>query len=271
MSTTGRPDLAAPDYTFDNNHPNAAERHHALAGILDEFTVSRLGSLGELSGRRCLELGAGIGTIAGWLAGQTGPTGWVLATDINTRHLRRDRGYAVMSHDLNTDPIPEGPWDLIHARLVLAWLPQPDVILRRLADALAPGGTLAIEEWDLHPTGQVLAVPEPEAVTLFVAYQTIVEQILATDGLDASWPWHVHAAMTTAGLASDTVVHAGSWPGGSPGTLLHALNISHLRPKFVAGGMTDDQLDRLVKHLHDPRMVLRGLLTISTIGRRAAR
>ena len=87
-------------------------------------------------------------------------------------------------HDLTIDPIPDGPWDLIHARLVLAWLPEPRDILRRLAAALAPDGALAIEEWDIYRTGQVLAAPEPEAATLFYAYYTIVEQILAADGLD---------------------------------------------------------------------------------------
>jgi hypothetical protein len=77
--------------------------------------------------------------------------------------------------------------------------------------------------------------------------------------------------MTTAGLVDvDTVVHARSWPGGSAGALLHAANISQLRTKFLAGGMTDEQLDRLCQFLRDPRMVLRGLLTISTLGRRAA-
>jgi SAM-dependent methyltransferase len=115
----------------------------------------------------------GRGSIAGWLADQAGPAGRVLATDINTRHMPRDRGYTVAPHDLTIDPIPDGPWDLIHARLVLAWLPEPHNILSRIAAALAPGGALAIEEWDIYPTGQVLAAPEPEAATLFYAYYTI--------------------------------------------------------------------------------------------------
>ena len=267
-----RPDRTTPDYTFDNNHPNQADRHAALAGILDEFTASRLASLGDLSGRRCLELGAGVGSIAGWLADQAGPAGEVLATDLNTRHLHPDRGYAVMAHDLTTDPIPDGPWDLIHARLVLSWLPEPENILRRLAAVLAPGGTLAIEEWDdTYPTGHVLTVPEPEAAAMFNAYQATLKQILAADGLDLGWAWQMHAAMTTAGLVDiDTVVHAKSWPGGSPGAMLHAASIDQLAGKFVAAGMTEQQLHRLRAHLRDPKMVLRGMLTISTIGRRAA-
>jgi hypothetical protein len=33
--------------------------------------------------------------------------------------------------------------------------------------------------------------------------------------------------------------------------------------------MTGEQLDRLSGFLHDPRMVVRGLLTISTVGHRS--
>ena len=234
-----RPDSNAPDYTFDNNHPKQAGRHAVLAGILDDFTASRLASLGDLSGRRCLELGAGIGSIAKWLADQAGPAGEVLATDINTRHLRQDPGYAVMAHDLAADPIPEGPWDLIHARLVLSWVPEPENILRRLADMLVPGGTLAIEEWDNYSTGEVLAVPEPEAAALFDTYSTILKQILADDGVNLGWQWRMHAAMTAAGLMdTDTVVHAKAWPGGSPGAMLHVANIDQLAGSLAAVGMT---------------------------------
>ena len=82
-----QPDPATPAYTFDNDDPAAAERLALSSAVLDGFTISRLVPLGELTGRRCLELGAGNGSVAGWLADQAGPTGQVLATDINIRHI----------------------------------------------------------------------------------------------------------------------------------------------------------------------------------------
>jgi SAM-dependent methyltransferase len=265
------PDPARPAYTFGSDHPEAAERYAHLASILDDFTRSRLLSLGDLTGQRCLELGTGKGSIAGWLAEQAGPAGHVLATDIDIRYIPPDRRYAVLRHDLTVDPIPDGPWDVIHARLVLGHLPERAKILRRLAAALAPGGALAIEEWEDSHSGLVLAAPEPEAATLFVTYLTAVEQILTARGLDHDWAWQVHDAMLTAGLVDvDTVVHARSWPGGSAGALHHTANISLLRTRILEAGMTDEQLDRLAEFLRDPRMVVRGLLTISTVGRRPA-
>jgi SAM-dependent methyltransferase len=269
VTVAAEPDPATPAYTFDNDDPAAAERLDLSSAVLDGFTISRLSGLGDLTGRRCLELGAGNGSIAGWLADQAGPSGRVLATDINTRHIPDDRGYAVVRHDLTSESLPDGPWDVIHARLVLRHLPGRHDILRRLAATLAPGGALAIEEWDAYRGGLVLAAPEPEAEALFYAYETIIEQLVGARAVDLEWPWQVHAAMASAGLIDvETAVHARSWPGGSAGARHNAATISLLRTKILEAGMTEQQLDRLSGFLRDPRMVVRGLLTISTVGRR---
>ena len=269
MTAADQPGPARPAYTFDNDDPAAAERLALSSAVLDGFTISRLAPLGELTRRRCLELGAGNGSVAGWLADQTGPSGHVLATDINIRHIPADRGYGVMRHDLTRDPLPDGPWDLVHARLVLRHVPGRHEILRRLAGALAPGGALVIEEWDPFRAGLVLAAPEAEAEELFYRFETAVEQLTAARAVDLEWPWQVHGAMAKAGLVEvDTVVHARSWPGGSAGARHYAATIRLLRPRLLEAGMDGAQLDRLSGYLHDPRMVVRGLLTVSTVGRR---
>jgi hypothetical protein len=73
VSVAAEPDPPAPAYTFDNDDPVAAERLGLSSAVLDGFAISRLSSLGDLNGRRCLEVGAGNGSIAGWLADQAGP------------------------------------------------------------------------------------------------------------------------------------------------------------------------------------------------------
>ena len=84
------------------------------------------------------------------------------------------------------------------------------------------------------------------------------------------WPWQVHGAMASAGLVEvDTAVHARSWAGGSAGARHYAATIRLLRPGILTAGMTGEELDRLSGYLDDPRMVVRGLLTVSTIGRRS--
>ena len=162
---------AAPSgtYSFDNDDPDAANRHNYLPAMLDGLTTSRLASIGDLTGKRCLELGAGGGSVARWLASRVGPAGRVLATDINTRHLRTDPGYEVLPHDLVSEPVPAGPWDVIHARLVLLHMPQRGRVLRRLASALAPGGALALEELETTIRKRVWPRPTPRAAELYRA------------------------------------------------------------------------------------------------------
>lgn len=75
--------------------------------------------------------------------------------------------------------------------------------------------------------------------------------------------------MISGGLVGvDTVVRARSWPGGS--ALHRTANIAQLRTRILDAGMTGEQLDRLCRLLGDPQMVVRGLLTISSGGRRPA-
>ena len=47
-----------------------------------------------------------------------------------------------------TDPLPDATFDLIHARLVLSIIPEPEKVLVRLVAALKPGGVIVEEEFD---------------------------------------------------------------------------------------------------------------------------
>ena len=271
MTASTGPD--SPTYAFDNDDPEAVDRHSILAEVLDELSISRLTGLGELNGRRCLEIGAGGGSVAAWLATRTGESGRVLATDINTRHLRADAGYEILHHDLAAEPVPDGPWDVIHARLVLLHLPARREILHRLTAALAPGGALLIEDFETTFRKSVLVAPTPEDVELIELYhRLLVDTVLPAHGNDPRWAGQVHGAMLGAGLTEvDTVVYARSWAGGTAGALLIAANIAQARADFLAAGMSADQLDALQRLTADPRLVVRTPLTYSTSGRRPER
>jgi hypothetical protein len=70
-----------------------------------------------------------------------GPTGFVLATDIDPRFVLQDgsanpANMEVRVHDIVTDSLPEGAYDLIHARLVLVWLPARLTVLDKLVKGL---------------------------------------------------------------------------------------------------------------------------------------
>jgi SAM-dependent methyltransferase len=258
-----------PRYSFDNDDPEAIDRHDYLSEMLDGFTFWQLVRSGPLTGWRCLELGAGGGSVACWLAQQVGPTGRVLATDLNPRHLSTDAGYEVVRQDLRNDPVPDGPWDLIHARLVLLHLPERREIVARLVESLAPGGALLLEEWASAQPRLVLAAPDPATGELIDEYHAFLLKVLPARGNDPGWAERVHSVMLEEGLVDvHTEIQASSWPGGTAGAMLIAANVAQLRSDFESAGFAPERLDRLCEAVADPRLVVRGHLTYSTIGRK---
>ncbi|HEX6500339.1 MAG TPA: class I SAM-dependent methyltransferase [Micromonosporaceae bacterium] len=273
MTVTVEPVEGRP-YPLDNDNRTAGEQHNGLATLLNPFTTQRIRSLvGDLTGKTCLEVGAGGGSVAVWLAEQVGPAGTVVATDLKPARIPQHDRLEVVRHDLTCEDIPGGPYDLIHARLVLNHLPPRDEILRRLVGALAPGGVLVNEDWAADQVDQVVvAAPTPEAAALYTLYQrTVGAKVFAAAGTDRSWARRVHVAMLDEGLVNvSTVVHASYWQGGDTGGRMLAANIHQLRPRLIAAGMTSEQLDELLALLDDPRLVIHGFPLYSTAGWRPA-
>jgi SAM-dependent methyltransferase len=239
-----------------------------LSTILDGHTIERLESAGVPEGGRCLELGAGNGSIAAWLASAVGPDGSVVATDVKPQHVKPYPRVTVLGHNLVTDPLPAGEFDLVHARLLLAHLPQRRQILGRLAEILAPGGAIVVEEWGASGPGMVLDAPDPDTATLFWRYQHALLGVFTAQGNDTSWCRNIASAMRDSGLVDiDVAVYAQSWVGGSAGSLLPLTVSAELRERLIEHGITADELDLLRSRLADPRVLLVGNLTWSVIGR----
>jgi SAM-dependent methyltransferase len=150
--------VAKGSYAFENARAVQRERLRTLEVLLDEGTIRHLEARGVDRGWRCLEVGAGGGSIAGWLCERVGPEGSVMATDLDTTVLAElsHPNLEIKVHDVLTDGLPSGAFDLVHMRLLLAWLAEPRVALRRLTEALEPGGWLVAEEMDFAS-----AVPDP--------------------------------------------------------------------------------------------------------------
>jgi ubiquinone/menaquinone biosynthesis C-methylase UbiE len=133
----------ADKYLFDNAaEKEAFARMMALSALHDAASRRHIEERGIAPGWNCLEIGAGEGSIA---RERVGPSGQVLATDIDPRFILNDlnsipENMEVRLHDITIDPLPENAFDLIHARLVLIWLQERLAVLDRLVRALRPGG-----------------------------------------------------------------------------------------------------------------------------------
>ncbi len=140
----------APDYAFPHSAADESRRLQLLEEHLDPLTKRRIQRLGLGEGARCLEIGGGRGSITRWLAGVVGPTGRVIATDLQLGFLTEidAPNVEVLRHDVRTDTFPPGSFDLIHTRAVLMHISPSVDLLRRIVTWLASGGWLVLEEPD---------------------------------------------------------------------------------------------------------------------------
>jgi len=277
-----------PEYVFDTATATSdvevtkSVMMQALAAMLDEFSTKRIKAEGIREDARCLVLGVGASQIASRLA-DLAPKGVVFATDIDHAHAIHDERVRLLTHYLGGQTLPAGPWDVIHARLLLNHLTDRDTHLAELAGALSPGGILVVEEFTGTWNTSVLAAPaltsphsdqDPgqwgwaEANRLYGAYHHAFQGTLIAAGLDLSWSRRVHTTMLNLGLDVDTVPHAQTWPGNSPGTRLPWASAELLRDKLVAHGMTADDIDAFRTLLTNPDLRVLGNTVLSTIGRR---
>jgi SAM-dependent methyltransferase len=143
--------MTSTKYMFNTAEEGERDRLIAHALMWDPVTRRRLDGIGVTDGWRCLEVGAGSGTITRWLADKVGETGHVVATDIETRWLRplEAPNVEVRQHDVTSEPLGEDVYDLICVRLVLTHLPDPEAVVDTMFRALVPGGWLLLEDYDL--------------------------------------------------------------------------------------------------------------------------
>lgn len=122
-----------------------------LEALSDPETIGALEGLGVASGWRCLELGAGRGSMVRWLAERVGAEGRVTAVDRDVTHLRglADRANVeVLEADLCDVRLPADSYDLVHTRAVLMHLECPEQVVASAVPALAPGAVALFEESD---------------------------------------------------------------------------------------------------------------------------
>ena len=125
--------------------------------MFDGLSRDFVGAVATRPGQRCLHLGAGNGSLTRWMAERIGPTDSVHAVDVDTTHLDAP-GVHVHRSDINDGLPDEGPFDLIHARLLLIHLERRREIPIEPVDALAPDGRLVLGEFT-HPLTMLLAAP----------------------------------------------------------------------------------------------------------------
>jgi SAM-dependent methyltransferase len=256
-------------YLLDNGTREAPARFAVLSALFDPGTIRHLEACGVGRGWHCLEVGGGSGSIAKWLADRVGPTGRVLATDIDPRFLESLNlpNLEVRRHDIATDPLPEAAFDLVHARLVLMHLPERETALARMISALKPGGWLVDEEYDSSSMP-----PDPAASPGEVLLQTQVAMMRLMDdgGVDRLYGRRLFGRLRAHGLVSISgEARAFMWQRGSPGAALVRATYELLRGAMIDGNyITQQQFGEDVARLDDPDFLMPSAILWSAWGRR---
>jgi ubiquinone/menaquinone biosynthesis C-methylase UbiE len=250
------------------------DRLSLLQEIFDPTTRQRLDFVRP--GWKCLEVGAGRGSIAAWLADRVGAAGQVVAADLDTTLLGwlSLPNLRVVQHNIVTGPVealgPPGTFDLVHARFLMQHLRDgQDTAIARMKDCLKPGGWIVLEDTDtLSMAAADMTHPLAEAFNRQMEAAAV--SIRSTNTIDATAGRGLYARLERAGFAD--VRHeaiARLVPGGSPLARWFVQSTEATRAFYLSRG-TDytDGIDLAIRAFSDPSFRLLSTLEHCVWGRK---
>lgn len=240
----------------------------------DPSTFRLLDAIGVAEGCRCLEVGAGAGSVARWLSERVGPAGKVVAADLDVRFLGDISAHNVEVRrcDITQDHIEPSSYDLVHARNLLMHLRDPVAVLRRLTAALKPGGWLMIEDVD-NGTVESADPAHPFAAAFDLCAQARIKFLLAGGIMDLRYgrtlPVHMQQ-LDLIDMGNEAVALVG--PGDSPVSQLMIQSFRPMDDALVANGVVgkSDAADAQAA-FDDPSFLYRCGLIVATWGRKPSR
>ena len=193
------------------------ERLRAQAALWDPVSHALFDRIGVSPGWRVLEVGPGAGSLHAELRRRvSGPVDAVeQSTAFANALIERSRGDglgdgAIWNMQLIDAPLESESYDLVFARWVFLFLPDPLAHLRKLARAVKPGGLVALQDYFRD---SFCLVPEPDDWSALV---TADHAFFASQGGDASIGTRLPRFYEHVGLDLIEIVPTVKW--GNPGS-----------------------------------------------------
>jgi SAM-dependent methyltransferase len=253
-------------------------RLELLQQIFDPASCSRLEFVKP--GWRCLDVGAGRGSIAAWLSQRVGDAGRIVATDIDTAGLQHLSAHCeVLRHNFLEDPLDAlrpGSFDLVFARFVLVHLTgKQEVAVRSMIECLRPGGWLVIEDLDMS-TFESANPWHPLAAEFDRIVQAMREGYRTRGMLDPTCGRTLGASFRQFGLINvNHEVTAKIHAGASPVARWHVESMKAITASLLKRQMPDQAREAavastgiLIKALEDPDFLFLDQLYHTATGQR---
>jgi ubiquinone/menaquinone biosynthesis C-methylase UbiE len=239
MSTT----TTKPDTYVMGRTEEETERIRQQSVLLEAPTSALLDRAALAPGDRCLDVGCGPGEVMRQMGERVGARGHVTGIDMNGA-VGRDAAerlnalgaatYELVEDDVLSAELPAGRFSLVFTRLLLIHLQDPAAALRRMWEWTAPGGTLAVLDFDLR------ALPRDEDDLLSEVYR-VSHEVFTGAGLNPCFGATVPNCFEDAGIgtpdgAEMTAMYA---PMGEVASYIAATYRSFL-PMGLQLGATDE-------------------------------
>lgn len=218
-------------------------RLQLLQQSLDSLSIQRLEHIGVKPGWHCLEVGAGVGSIAHWLAKRVGQEGKVVATDIDLRFLAttHEPNLEIRHHNILVDELEQGVYDLAHTRAVLMHLADPGLAVRKMAAAVRPGGWLLLEEFDWLSFGAI-ETSHPASDTFNQKMEVLAKTLQTFHILDLYLGRHLRQLFEQVGFsASSNTGATGISRGGEPSAQFLLMTLQLAGPPLIGAGVLTEQ------------------------------
>lgn len=256
-------------YVFGQQNEGERERLGVIERYLDPMSRRWLEERGVAEGWRCLDVGAGGGSLTRWLCRRVAPSGRVVAVDLDTRFLEQldEPNLEVRVLDVFSDAFPRDAFDLVHSRYVLEHLAERETALRQLVRAARPGGWVVVTDCGGAPP----RTTQPSE--LFDRVGLAFLETVAKAGWDFGWAPRMAEAMRTLGLedvGAEAVRHFETGTDEGVTGIMRG-SFLHLRDAIAAGGrVSAEELGEALAMIQDPKRGFLSWETWTAWGRRPA-
>jgi SAM-dependent methyltransferase len=260
--------------------PNEIERLQEWGRLWAPESEAMLDRIRVQPGWRCLDLGCGPMGILGALSHRVGPTGRVVAADINPEQLAAARELTEQAALTNIDfveadafdtRLPRESFDLVHVRFVFSPLGRDQALMQELVALTRPGGIIATQEAD--DCSYICYPPQPAWERLKALTAAAFERA----GGDANAGRRMYGLLRNAGLEEvNARVAALALTAGHPFRHWPIESTMATRPRTREWGlMSDSEWEQTVAECeriaNDPEIFLVSFMVIQTWGRKPVR